>query len=480
MSLPACNRRESIRQMILPFVIGFMLTIGHNSFSAAIEEKPNIVLIMADDLGYECIGCNGGLSYQTPNLDRIAQKGLRFENCHSQPLCTPTRNQIMTGKYNFRNYENFEYLAPDQETFGQLLKDAGYQTCIAGKWQLNGRGWKRKGRAEAGRPQSMGFDQSCLWQVTGLGNRYRSPELEINGEYKTFPNQYGPDICVDFISKFIEENREKPFFVYYPMILPHGPFVSTPDSSDWASGQKSKTRQEYFGDMVAYTDKLVGRIEESLKQNGVLDNTLLIFTGDNGTTRGLVTQTRNGEVPGAKGMTIDAGTHVPLIVSGPKLGAKGQVCKDLIDFTDVLPTLVAASGSKLPTDFLCDGSSFLPQIQGQPGTPRKYVYCFYDPVHSNNVNQFRNRFARNTRFKVYRDGKVFDVNKDPKEVSPLDRQQLGADELKQIEFLESVINRYDGQGAAEAAKQLASKVRPAQRGKKKSNNKKTGRKKTRK
>ena len=98
------------------------------------KKLPNIVLIMADDMGFECLGCNGSTEYQTPNLDRLAAQGIRLEQCYSQPLCTPSRVKIMTGQYNFRNYEDFGYLNPNQKTFANFLKEAGYTTCIAGKW----------------------------------------------------------------------------------------------------------------------------------------------------------------------------------------------------------------------------------------------------------------------------------------------------------------------------------------------------------
>src|SRR5690554_6870563 len=129
------------------------------------ENKPNIVLIMADDMGYECLGVNGSTEYKTPNLDRLAREGIRFENCYSQPLCTPSRVKIMTGKYNFRNYEDFGYLNPKEKTFGNLFKEAGYATCIAGKWQLNGLNRDNPGNQDVTRPNHFGFDEYCLWQL---------------------------------------------------------------------------------------------------------------------------------------------------------------------------------------------------------------------------------------------------------------------------------------------------------------------------
>ena len=134
--------------------------------------QPNIILILADDLGYETLGANGGESYKTPNLDRLAATGMRFEHCHVQPLCTPTRVQLMTGMYNVRNYIDFGTIDPQATTFGNLLKNAGYATGIAGKWQL--------GR-DKDLPQRFGFDEACLWQHTRRPPRYANPGLEYNG-----------------------------------------------------------------------------------------------------------------------------------------------------------------------------------------------------------------------------------------------------------------------------------------------------------
>ena len=134
------------------------------------NENPNIILIMADDMGYECLSCNGGLSYSTPMLDELAASGIRFTNCY-QPLCTPSRVKIMTGKYNFRNYEYFGYLDETEFTFGTLMKEAGYATCIAGKWQLNGLSYNLPGYDDNSRPHLFGFDEYCLWQLTVPGNK---------------------------------------------------------------------------------------------------------------------------------------------------------------------------------------------------------------------------------------------------------------------------------------------------------------------
>ena len=225
------------------------------------EPKPSVILIMADDMGVECLGCYGGLSYDTPYLDQMAEQGKRFTHCYSQPLSTPSRVKIMTGKYNYRNYEDFGYLNPKEKTFGNVMKEAGYATSIVGKWQLNGRN-EHLGWQNSDRPKTFGFDEYTLWQLTKKGNRYADPLIEQNGRIlKGMENEYGPDIFLEHALDFIERKKDQPFFLYYPMVLPHFPLVPTPDSEEWHDKEKRSGRDEhYFKDMVEYTDKLVGKI----------------------------------------------------------------------------------------------------------------------------------------------------------------------------------------------------------------------------
>ncbi len=238
------------------------------SSHASENSRPNIILIMVDDFGYECITANGGQSYQTPNIDKLAATGVRFENCHVQPLCTPTRVQLMTGKYNVRNYLRFGTLVRTETTFGHLFRNAGYTTGICGKWQLG---------HEVDSPQHFGFEESCLWQQTRRPPRYANPGLEYNSVEKDFTNgEYGPTLVNDFALDFITRHREKPFFLYYPMILTHSPFQPTPDSSDW--DPKTRTEKElqdvkHFADMTAYTDKMVAYYRDALPRGRNPDNT---------------------------------------------------------------------------------------------------------------------------------------------------------------------------------------------------------------
>jgi arylsulfatase A len=409
-------------------------------------KKPNIVLIMADDLGYECIGANGGTSYQTPVLDSLAKTGMRFEHCYSQPLCTPSRVQIMTGIYNVRNYVGFARLDRKQTTFANLLKKAGYATCIAGKWQL--------GR-DKDSPQHFGFDQSCLWQHTRGGRsmkddikydrRFVNPLFEINGEEKDFTDgEYGPQVCADFVCDFIEKNKEKPFLVYYPMILTHCPFDPTPDSSDWDPKRLGSTsykgdrrdHQRLFGDMLTYADKVVGQIVSQLEKSGVRDNTLIIFTGDNGTDTPIVSSWNETTVKGGKGKMTDAGTRVPLIAHWPGVINTGKVSKDLVDFSDFLPTLCKAAKADIPAELAIDGRSFLPLLKGGDYQPREWVYCWY----SRNGKTAIQQWARNQRYKLYPSGELYDISQDMLEKTPL--SELAPEAQQARATLQGVLDQF--------------------------------------
>jgi len=355
----------------------------------AVAKPTNVVLIMADDMGYEALSANGSESCKTPNLDKLSAEGVRFTNCFANPICTPSRAKIMTGQYNVRNYVKFGLLDRGQTTFAHQLKAAGYATCIAGKWQL--------GR-DADSPQHFGFEQSCLWQHTRGGRskengktidrRFVNPMLEFNGNEKDYVNgEYGPQVCADFICDFIDKNKEKPFLVYYPMILTHCPFDPTPDSTDWDPKRLGSTSykgdrkdpQRHFRDMVAYADKIVGQIVAQLEKSGVHDNTLLIFTGDNGTDKPIVTRWNGTKVAGGKGSMSDTGTRVPLVASWPAgIRQPGRVVDDLVEFSDLMPTLCEVTGAELPANYPGDGSSIVPVLQDNASARKKdWIYIWY-------------------------------------------------------------------------------------------------------
>ena len=404
----------------LPMALLFALGLGVSPVTAQGpgKAKPNIVVILADDLGYECIGANGGKSYKTPNVDKLAAKGVRFDHCYVQPLCTPTRVQLMTGRYNVRNYIKFGLLDPRATTFANLLKRAGYVTCMTGKWQLG---------HEVSLPSKFGFDEYCLWQHTRRPPRYANPGLEINGKEMDYKKgEYGPDLVNAYALDFLNRRKkDQPFLLYYTMLLTHDPFQPTPDSPDWdpkAMGAKVNANKKHFGDMVVYMDKLIGKLVDRLEELKLRENTLIIFLGDNGTGQGVVSQLGDQLIHGGKGQTTAAGMHVPLIANWPGVIPGGKVCGDLVDSTDMLPTLCDAAGVAVPADLKIDGHSFFPQLRGEKGRPRDWFYCWYARDGGANGKEF----AATHRYKLYRSGELYDYQKDRKELKPLDKGKLSA------------------------------------------------------
>jgi arylsulfatase A len=397
------------------------------------SRKPNVIVILADDLGYECLGCNGGTSYKTPVLDRLTSGGMRFDHCYAQPLCTPSRVQMMTGIYNVRNYVRFGLLEKNQTTFAQLFRQAGYATGIAGKWQL-GHGFDL--------PAHFGFDSYCLWQLNRRPPRYANAGLEIDGKTVDYTKgEYGPDIVSDYALDFVTKKKDKPFFLYYPMMLTHDPFQPTPDSADWdpkAKGEGVNRNNKHFGEMVSYMDKLVGKLIDHVDKLGLRDNTLIIFTGDNGTSVAITSKMGDRVVKGGKGSTRDAGTHVPLIANWPGVVPAGKVSNDLVDFTDFLPTICEAAGIAVPEKLAIDGHSFFPQLKGDKGMPREWVYCWY----SENGAGPGKEFARTQRFKRYRNGELFDIRADPLEKQALPLDRLSAEASAAYKLLEQPLEKY--------------------------------------
>jgi arylsulfatase A len=399
--------------------------------------KPNILLIMADDLGYECLGCNGSASYATPNLDKLAAGGMRFEHCYCAPLCSPTRVLLMTGRYGFRNYKGWGVLDPKERTFAHVLRDAGYATCVSGKWQL----CRFDDPANADHPLRAGFDESCVWvwqYKKGKPSRYWDPMIWQNGKLlEGTKGKYGPDIHRDFIIDFIRRNRAastgsargRPFFAYYPLNLVHAPYVAPPDGQAGAAGAEGPAGKEgrkkrkgkgaaqgNYAAMVAYMDRCIGRVVAELDRLHLRDRTLILFTGDNGTPRGITSRMGDRAIPGGKGTMTDAGTHVPLVANWPGTVPAGKVTDALVDFSDVLPTLCDVTGAPLPKGVKIDGRSFLPVLRGKGPKPRQWAYIHHGGASAGG----KNRAVLDQRWKLYADGRLFDRKNDPFEKSPID------------------------------------------------------------
>ncbi len=364
-------------------------------------------------MGSECVRSYGGTSYDTPNLDELARSGVRFEHYYTPPLCTPSRVQLMTGQYGFRNYTAFGILEPRERTFGHLMKAAGYRTCIAGKWQFYGydlpespyASWRGKGTP----PTACGFDEYALWHAwhtEDKGSRYGDPAYDENGQLRTdTKGLYGDDLFSDFILRFIERHRNDPFFAYYPMALTHGPFDPPPIIRSFQT-DRFGDKPEYFPAMVAYMDRTVGKMLRRLDDLGLRENTLVLFTTDNGTDRRITSRMGERVVPGGKGDMSDAGTRVPFIASWKGRVQGGRVTEELADASDVLPTLMELTGASWP---LTDGRSLLPELFERPGPRREWALCHFQSG-PNKVEYPTRRFVRDRRFKLYDDGTFVDVS----------------------------------------------------------------------
>jgi arylsulfatase A len=405
-----------------------MLRFIHISFfsflflASGFARQPNIVLILADDVGCEPIGCYGGQSVKTPSVDALAAGGMRFDHCYSMPVCHPSRMALMTGRYPFKLKAGWGSFPKSEEenSIGRVMQRAGYATAVAGKWQLV------LMKNDVLQPARLGFDE---WSLFGWheGARFHDPMIYQNGKVREdTEGKYGPDLYVEFLANFMENSIEadKPFFAYYSMALAH----DVTDDLKWqVKYVPGKDRWMNYSEMVRSMDDMVGKLIGHLDRLKIRENTLVLFTGDNGTAarsklRFLgesgrkyeyenVVMKHNGKmIPGGKGQTNDRGTHVPLIANWPGRICAGSVSQDLVDFSDWLPTLAELGGAELPKGVQLNGQSFVPSLLKTDGPKRSYAFA-----------ESRNgkAFVRDQQFKLYNDGHLYHIPTDPEEKMPL-------------------------------------------------------------
>ena len=400
------------------------------------EIKPNILFILVDDLGKEWLSCYGGEDIKTPNIDALAASGMMFTNAYSMPQCTPSRATLLTGTYPWRNgWVNhwdaprwgvgyFDWKQRRNTTFATLMKQSGYVTCAAGKWQIN------DFRLEPLAMQKHGFDDWCMWTGYEAGNppsaeRYQDAYAHSKSGSKTYKGEFGPDVYTDFLIDFMQRNKEKPMCLYFPMALVHTPLVPTPDELD------VEDRLGRHKAMVRYTDKLVGRLVDALEDFGIRERTIIVFSTDNGTTRS-ITGTMNGrKVDGGKGQKWESGTCAPYIVNCPGLTPAGLVTDALTDFTDLLPTFVDLAGGAIPDDLKIDGVSIAPVILGkEKDSLRQWIMALghgparLDEQGVRGQNDFASRVLRDKQYKVWiseekKIVQLYDLNNDPWEENDL-------------------------------------------------------------
>jgi arylsulfatase len=358
---------------------------------------PNFVVIFTDDQGYADVGCFGAKGFTTPNLDRMAREGMRFTNFHvSEAVCSASRASLLTGCYTNRVSVagcyfpwSKEGLNPEEETIADVLKKKGYATAIFGKWHL--------GHHKKFMPLQQGFDEylgvpysNDMWPVDYTGkplNQKNKGSKPKKATYPPLPLIDGNEKVAEMMTleeqdtlttryteravRFIEKNRDKPFFLYVPHSMPHVPL---------GVSKKFKGKSEYgkYGDVIMEIDWSVGKILEALKANGLDENTLVIFTSDNGPWLNFGNHAGQAEpLREGKGTSWEGGKRVPCIMRWPGRIPGGATCDRLAATLDILPTLAALAGAPLPERKI-DGINVLPLLEGDPdANPRDHFFYYY-------------------------------------------------------------------------------------------------------
>lgn len=387
--------------MKLPRALFLLLLLSNLGFAA---DKPNIIYIMADDLGWAELGSYGQEKIKTPNLDRLAGEGMRFtQHYTSAPVCAPARYSLMTGKHGGHSFVRSNYeigdwdshrgqlpMPKDEVTIAEILKKQGYATGAFGKWGIGEPG-------SEGDPLNQGFDRfygyNCQRHAHNLFPEYiidQDKRVPLKGNTATVYGQtYAPKVIADAALQFVDDNKDKPFFLYYPTIIPHlalqvpydelAPYINLWEETPYVgkSYQPHPTPRAAYAAMISYMDKQIGRLLAKLEEHGLAENTVIFFTSDNGTTfiKAQVDYEFFNSVDhlrGLKGQTFEGGIRVPLVVRWPEKIKPGQVTDHLSTHYDALATIVDITDAEV--DSVQDGISYLPTLLGKEQPEHEYLF----------------------------------------------------------------------------------------------------------
>jgi len=358
-------------------------------------KKPNIIFILADDLGIGNVGCYGADNFKTPNIDALAKSGIRFDHCYASPLCGPTRALLMTGRYAYHtgmtSNQTGSLLNPAKEIMmPRVLKSAGYVTAQCGKWsQL------------PLEPGDWGFDEYL--RFTGSGKYWNTQKdnktYTVNGkEVPLSDGEYLPDKMQKFVFEFITRHKDEPFYVYYPMSHVHAQILPTPDSAP--------NSQDLYKDNIVYMDKLVGKLMAELDRLKLRETTLVAFASDNGTAKPYYERStvQGKALSGHKATMLECGALVPCIASWQGVIKPGQEVKSLINICDFYPTLAEIAGAEPPKGVTIDGKGFSQQLVGKSNLwPRDWIF----------VELGRRWYDRDTAWKLNESKELFDMRNAP-------------------------------------------------------------------
>ena len=407
--------------MILRLIL-ILLFFSCNDREKSFDQRPNILFIMLDDLGKEWISGFGATEIKTPAIDKLISTGISFKNVYSMPQCTPTRVTLLTGQYPWRHGWINHFDVPRwghgvrfdpnlNPSFPKMLRNAGYTTCAAGKWQIN------DFRLEPDAMVKAGFDEYCMWTGGEGGNiklsenRYWDPYIHTKSGSKVYKNKFGEDVFTDFVIDFMKKNKDKPMMIYYPMCLPHGPLTSTPLEPNAPKSEQHKS-------MVRYADHILNVLVKALDQIGIRENTIIIWTTDNGTSGSIIGDLNGKKVRGGKSMLSENGVNAPFIINAPGIVPEGITSDALIDFSDLLPTLCDLAQTSPDKEYEYDGISFATEIYGLENKSRRdwIMALGSNPAkiengRIKNAFDFRDRIVRDKNFKAYIDtlNKIYEI-----------------------------------------------------------------------
>jgi arylsulfatase A len=375
--------QRAIRRLLLPAFAACAVFSEASAPSAKVERSPNVVLIFCDDMAYADVGCYGAKGYRTPNIDRLARQGRRFTDFYvAQPVCSASRAALMTGCYPNRvgikgalGPQAKIGIHPGELTLAEMLKARGYATAIYGKWHL--------GHRPEFLPTRHGFDDyfglpysNDMWPHHPTGGTNYPPLPLIQGEQtiQVMPDQTQLTTWyTERAERFIRQNKDRPFFLYVPHAMPHVPlFVS--------DKFKGKSKRGVFGDVIDEIDWSVGRILATLKEQKLDDQTLVIFTSDNGPWLSYGDHAGSaGRLREGKGTVFEGGVRVPFIARWPGKIPASTVCREPAMTIDLLPTLARLAGGALPAQPI-DGLDIWPLLSGQRGvkSPHEALYFYWD------------------------------------------------------------------------------------------------------
>lgn len=377
---------------------------------ATAEDRPNLIWIMADDLGFGEVGCYGQEVIATPNLDRMAREGLRFTHFYAgATVCAPSRSVLMTGKHHGhtrvrgnagQNNPAAQALREGDTTVAEVLRKAGYRTALVGKWGLGD-----VGAAESGLPRKHGFDEffgylsqhrahnhfpDYLWkneEKVALRNKV-TPVGPNGGGYATEAVEFADDLFADAALKFVAENSSRPFFLYWSMVVPHANNERTralkngahvPDFGPYA-GKDWPEPDKGHAAMITRLDDYVGRLLDLLRDQGLAEKTLVIFTSDNGphdeSNHDLARFKPSGPFRGIKRSLTDGGVRVPMIAWQPGRIAPGGVSDHVAYFGDWMATAAELAGAPAPADG--DSISFAPTLLGKPTEQKEHEFLYWE------------------------------------------------------------------------------------------------------